>query len=374
MPLVAKLFALLPIAATLLPLLPTRSRWLRSGDFPRLQIAIVLLVAIAGLIVAGPASRAGLILMVLCLICLAIQARFILPYTPLVRVESARARNCPEHRRLRVMIANVLMDNRDDEALLTEVARHDPDLFFAVETDQWWVDRIATLGERMPHVAARPQDNYYGMVLHSKLPLSEVRFRTLVQEGVPSLKVTVRFPDGRPFVFYGVHPPPPPLQDTRQRDAELLIVGRQASNAGLPALVAGDLNDVGWSPTTRLLRRTTMLLDPRIGRGMYATFDANSRLMRWPLDHIFHSPEFALVALHRGRHIGSDHLPIVCDFCLMSAPVAEHDGIHERPGDGDQVSETIHDGLAGDRSPPAFLARRQPSGGIPPLPETAGQG
>jgi len=354
----AHLLATIAIAATLLPLLPTRSRWLRSGDFPRLQIAIVLLLAIAALIVTGPATRAGFILMVLCLICLAIQARYILPYTPLVRVESARARNCPEHRRLRVMIANVLMDNRNDEALLAEVARHDPDIFFAVETDQWWVDRIATLEDRLPHVAARPQDNYYGMVLRSKFPLSEVRFRTLVQEGVPSLKVTVRFPDGRPFVFYGGHPPPPPLQDTGPRDAELLIVGRQASHAGLPALVAGDLNDVGWSSTTRLLRRTTTMLDPRIGRGMYATFNANSRLLRWPLDHIFHSPEFGLVALHRGRHIGSDHLPIVADLCLMSAPGADHDSIAERPGDGDEVAETIRDGLNGDRSAPAFLERR----------------
>ncbi len=353
----AHIFALLTIAATLLPLVPARSRWLRSGDFPRLQIAVLLLVAIAGLILTGPATRAGIILIALCLICLAIQARYIVPYTRLVRVESAGARNCPERRRVRVMVSNVLMDNRDDKALLAEVRRHDPDIFLALETDQWWVDRIETLSDSLPHVAARPLDNYYGMVLRSRFALSEVRFRTLVQEGVPSLKVTVRFPDGRPFVFYGVHPPPPPLQDTLQRDAELLIVGRQASNAGLPALVAGDLNDVGWSSTTRLLRRTTNLLDPRIGRGMFATFNANSRLMRWPLDHIFHTPEFALVDLHRGGHVGSDHLPIVADLCLMSAPVAGHDSIEQRPGDSDTVARTINDGLGGDRSHPTLLDR-----------------
>lgn len=358
MAIAAHLFALIAVAATLLPLLPTRSRWLRSGDFPRLQIAILLLLAIAAVILTGPQSRAGFILIALCLLCLMIQARYIVPYTPLVRVESARARHCTQHRRLRVMIANVLMDNRNDAALLAEVRRHDPDLFFAVETDGWWVDRIDALADLLPYEAARPQDNYYGMVLRSKLAISQVRFRTLVQEGVPSLKVTVRFPDGRPFVFYGVHPPPPPLQDTLQRDAELLIVGRQASNAGLPALVAGDLNDVGWSSTTRLLRRTTNLLDPRIGRGMFATFNANSRLLRWPLDHIFHTPEFALVALHRGGHIGSDHLPIIADLCLTSAPVADHDAIGERPGDGPAVAETIHEGLNGDRSAPAFLDRR----------------
>jgi len=359
--LLAKLFALLPVAATILPLLPSRSRFFRSGDFPRLQIAVVLVVAGIVLVAAGATgSTGGLVLLAAVVASLAVQVRYILPYTPLVRVESARARRCKEHRRLRVMIVNVLMDNRAADRLVAEVERHDPDLLFAVETDAWWIDRLAALGNRLPHVAARPQDNYYGMVLRSKLPLSEIRFRTLVQEGVPSLKATVRFPDGQPFLFYGVHPPPPPLQDTLQRDAELLIVGRQASHAGLPALVAGDLNDVGWSSTTRLLRRTTNMLDPRIGRGMYATFSANSRLMRWPLDHIFHSPEFALIGMQVGRHVGSDHLPVVADLCLMSARVPDHRPLASRPGDGESVTAAIRDGLSGDRGPPEFLEGRLP--------------
>jgi hypothetical protein len=41
--------------------------------------------------------------------------------------------------------------------------------------------------------AARPQENYYGMVLRSRFELSEIRFRTLVQEVVPSLSVGRRF-------------------------------------------------------------------------------------------------------------------------------------------------------------------------------------
>jgi len=225
---------------------------------------------------------------------------------------------------------------------------------------------VAGLGNLLPHVAERPQDNYYGMVLRSKLPLSEVRFRTLVQEGVPSLKVTVRFPDGRPFLFYGVHPPPPPLQDTGPRDAELLIVARQASHAGLPAIVAGDLNDVGWSHTTRLMRRATSMLDPRIGRGMYATFHAAWPLLRWPLDHIFHGPGFALVDLRVGESFGSDHLPVIAELCLMSAPLADHDPLEALPRDGAAVAATIRDGLNGDHGSPAFLEARERDSTPPP--------
>jgi hypothetical protein len=52
------------------------------------------------------------------------------------------------------------------------------------------------------------------------------------------------------------------------------------------------------------------LLDPRVGRGMLPTFHADYKLLRWPLDHVFHSAHFRLQQLERLSHIGSDHYPI----------------------------------------------------------------
>jgi hypothetical protein len=40
------------------------------------------------------------------------------------------------------------------------------------------------------------------------------------------------------------------------------------------------------------------------------TFHADYRLLRWSLDHIFHSTDFGLVEMKRLSHIGSDHFPI----------------------------------------------------------------
>ena len=45
----------------------------------------------------------------------------------------------------------------------------------------------------------------------------EVRF--LVEDDVASIKTGLRLLSGARIDFYGLHPKPPPLQDTEQRDA-----------------------------------------------------------------------------------------------------------------------------------------------------------
>ncbi|MGZ9035211.1 MAG: endonuclease/exonuclease/phosphatase family protein, partial [Rhodospirillales bacterium] len=80
--------------------------------------------------------------------------------------------------------------------------------------------------------------------LFSRFQLIDPEVRFLLDEYVPSIKTGLRLPSGSRIDLYGVHPKPPPRQDTARRDAELLIVASEVREGAAPAIVAGDLNDV----------------------------------------------------------------------------------------------------------------------------------
>src|SRR3712207_7629419 len=54
-------------------------------------------------------------------------------------------------------------------------------ILLAVETDEAWARALDPLRERYPHVVRQPQENYYGLVLLSRLPLISPRVDYLVR-------------------------------------------------------------------------------------------------------------------------------------------------------------------------------------------------
>ena len=140
------------------------------------------------------------------------------------------------------------------------------------------------------------------------------------------------------MTLYGLHPEPPaPAEaDTSlPRDAELVMIAREVAAADQPAIVAGDLNDVAWSHTSRLFRRLSRMLDPRIGRGMFNSFHARYWFLRWPLDHVFVSDDFVLHAIRRLPAFGSDHFPIL--ITVAYAPKAAEAQEAPEPDADDQA-------------------------------------
>ena len=306
------------ITATTVSFVPSNEWWIRVLDFPRLQIAVALAIVLAACVVLVDRGRRRTILIAGLACALVAQLVRIVPYTRLVAPEVAAADRCGETSRVRLFTANVEYANRNSRDLLAMVAAIDPDIVLLTEPGAWWQAEVASLARERPYTVLRPQEDTWGMLLYSRFPLVDPQVRFLVEPDIPSITARIRLPSGAEVRFYGVHPRPPrPGDDTGDRDTELILVAREIRQQRQPAILAGDLNDVAWSRTSRQLQRTAALRDPRVGRGFFATFSAALPPgFRWPLDHVFVSGHFTLCELKRTDHIGSDHFPLLVDVRL----------------------------------------------------------
>jgi endonuclease/exonuclease/phosphatase (EEP) superfamily protein YafD len=191
-----------------------------------------------------------------------------------------------------------------------QILECNPDIVFLVETNKAWAKEMKMLRNRYPYYLEQPQDNTYGLLFYSRLPLTDEAINFLVKDDIPSLEATLTLPSGQKVKIFGLHPEPPAPNEaltTTAKDKELMKVAFKAAKCKIPVIVAGDLNDVAWSHTTELFRKTSRLLDPRRGRGFFSTFSTKSRLMRFPLDYIFCSDTFGLIEMKRMPYNGSDH-------------------------------------------------------------------
>ncbi len=306
------------IAITMLSRVRSTLWWIRAMDFPRSQVAVLLAATgIAHVVTMDVRNIFDLGFGTALAISLAYQGARVFPYTCLSPHQVLDAPLRDTRRSIRLLVSNVLMENRRASDFLALVREVDPDVVLAVETDGWWAEHLRGLEADYPHVIVQPQSNHYGMHFFSRLELDTSAVRFLVEADIPSIRVTIKLRSGESITFFGLHPrPPEPQQDTDERDAELLLVGKEVRACDLPAIVAGDLNDVAWSNSTRLFQKVSGLLDPRRGRGMFSTFHASYPLLRWPLDHVFHDKRFTLVQLQRLRSIGSDHFPVLVELQL----------------------------------------------------------
>jgi endonuclease/exonuclease/phosphatase (EEP) superfamily protein YafD len=251
----------------------------------------------------------------------------IVPYTRLSKIQMKKNAGSSGEK-LKLFVANVFQDNKNVTKFLSLVKQEEPDMILLVETDHWWEKKTKILSKEYPYGISIPLENTYGMMFFSKIKIAEYEIRYLSDEDIPSIKADLISPNGHRFRLYGLHPKPPvPTEalESTERDAEILIVAKEAKQCSLPVIVAGDLNDVAWSYTTRLFLKVSELLDPRIGRGFYSTFHAKSRFMRWPLDHIFCSSHFYLVNLQRMDDIGSDHFPMLLEVAMMPREIKAND-------------------------------------------------
>lgn len=312
------------ILVSLLSLIYDLSYWYsKILDFPRLQYLVAALGCLLLFILLNKRWRyASFILCLGLLTAIFIHSKLIYPYLLGSKtVPDALKGTVSEDNTVGVVIANVLITNRQADAFLKILEQVDTDLILLMETDEWWINQLRTLKNKYPYVMEHPLDNAYGMALYSRLPLENRSILFLNQDDVPSFHAKVRLPSGNAFIFHGVHPVAPvpsKIYPDNEGEAEvaLLKIGKMVAADSLPSLVAGDYNDVSWSRTARIFGNEGKLKNVRIGRGLFNTYDAKSLLFRWPLDHYFVTEEFALLELKRLPTFCSDHFPMFARLVL----------------------------------------------------------
>jgi endonuclease/exonuclease/phosphatase (EEP) superfamily protein YafD len=205
----------------------------------------------------------------------------------------------------------------------------------------------------MPYRVHHITKNYFGIDLFSKFPLIDSEVRFFSGENVPAILTRVRLPSGAFVRFFGIHPRPPHVgQTSADRDAQLMWAALAARQAGPPVVLAGDLNSVPWERTVWRLLRLGRLLEPRVGRGYWASYNTHMWLVSWPLDYVVFQDRIALMQFEILPAFGSDHYPIFGVLCLAPEVAARQPAPPLAPNDLQEARTAIQRGRSAETHPP----------------------
>jgi endonuclease/exonuclease/phosphatase (EEP) superfamily protein YafD len=272
----------------------------------------------------------------------------LIPYTVLFRKKEVQ--HVKKHTdSISIISVNVYQFNEQYDKLIRLVRQVNPDILLTMESNQAWDDAMLELQEDYPNFKKVPLENTYGIHFYTRLQLKSVKVNYFVADDLPSIEASLHTENGTSFTFFGVHPPPPsPTEEdnSKERDGELLSLAKRVRTIKEPVIVVGDFNNVAWAKSSILFRKTSELIDPRIGRGFVSTFHARYRLFRFPIDLFFHSTDIFIEDFRTLKNIGSDHLPLFCKFFINHKEDVQEEEVETlEEGEEEEVKELIREGI-----------------------------
>lgn len=302
---------------SILPKIPS-SHWVfRVPDFGKIQVFVItLLVFLFGFFLEK--NLTWEISQALLALCLIFHGAVLVKYTPLYPIKKHKPSQKASDS-LEFISANVYQFNKNHQRFIKLIKESQPDIFLTMESNSDWENALKVLEKEYPFQHKVTLENTYGMHFYSKLEITKSTTHFFVAEDIPSIEAHLKTKDGFEFVFFGVHPPPPsPTEEetSKERDGDLLSTAKRVQELQKPVIVVGDFNNVAWSKSSILFRKTSELIDPRVGHAFVSTFHAKYKLLRFPIDLMFHSEEIFIDKLKTLENFGSDHLPVYCKFSI----------------------------------------------------------
>lgn len=234
---------------------------------------------------------------------------------------------------LTVMSANLLVGHADEDALLAEIARHDPDLLIFQEYTPAKADvLVPRLKAKYPYRHEAMRQHAFGGAVFSKLPFvgepedaphAELRAGAGLREGGvvgiqdPQIRVVVEFA-GAPVVVQNIHDAPP-MGGSYLAEQRRFIgwLARWAAAEPRAVLIAGDFNSTPESVNAADLRAaglTEAHTAAGVGRG--GTWPTDGPLSWFPrvrIDQVW-TRGLRCVSSVVGEPNASDHRPVVARF------------------------------------------------------------
>lgn len=348
------------IIGGLLPFI-SHPHWIfRIWEFGRIQLLVLhLLVLILGILTASPKDAFFWSISSINLALIVYHAIILIPYTTLYKRQISSSIT-KQSSSVSILSVNVYQFNTNYQKLIKLVEDTRPDILLTMESNQAWEDALVAVEKLLPHYQKVALENTYGIHFYTRLKARDIKVNYLVAEDLPSIEAYLYTPDGTPFTLFGVHPPPPsPTEEdtSRERDGELLMVAKKVEKTTGPVIVVGDFNNVAWAKSSILFRKTSQLIDPRIGRGFVSTFHAKYRFWRFPIDLFFHSTDVFIEDFRTLRDVDSDHLPLFCKFFINRTEDIQEEEVEtlESQEEEEEVEEIIEEGLAEESDRPAVV-------------------
>lgn len=336
------------IILNILPLFNNQHWIFRVPDFMKVQLTVIQLILFVVCFFYLEESLWFYIVEILHFISILYHASIIIRYTKIWKTPiqvNSRLNSEPIH----IISCNIYQYNTHYDLFIDMIRKQQPDIFLTMESNLDWERSMRVLEKDYPYTHKVTLENTYGMHLYSKIPFNKVETHYFVADDLPSIEAKLTTSDGFEFVFFGVHPPPPsPTEEanSKERDGDLFSVAKRLRNYELPIIVMGDFNTVAWARASKLFRKTSELIDARIGRGILASFHAKYWFFRIPLDLLFHSPSIFIDELKILPNIKSDHFPVSCKFYMnLDSEKQEKEVETLEAGEMKIVNELIQDGI-----------------------------
>lgn len=227
----------------------------------------------------------------------------------------------------RVMVANLEgFKNKQYDKVLSLVNRLQPDVIAFVECDHHWLEALSQLKITYPYFFYQLNPASRGISILSRYPLDSARIEYFDTRDTPSLVIQTTL-NSHPISLIATHPKTPlTAASFHSRNRQLTEIARYVASSPNPFIVLGDLNITMWSPYYRRMEEISRLQNARRGYGILPTWSVlgfEGKLAKFlaitfpiPIDHCLISEEFEVVAIQRGKPIGSDHLPLIADLRL----------------------------------------------------------